>query len=250
MDIKPKPIECENVQESSDNKSQQIPIIEVLSESSEDRVQKKGVTFAVDTYGTKQKPKCSANLKDDEEKGLVEAEVFKGKRIRDSIAILKRNNGITHMRSSSLGWTSEMDNALIKKVEECGYDFEATAAAMAKDFGDEAVDFDFDEESCERRFSLLDLSVQKDFVKELVVSNISNFPSSDKPLANFLNADGSRKSIDELRRDSVSSAITPLALPDSEEIDIEDVESNDRAYGRREIWDMLESSHEKEKFTP
>ena len=234
--------EDKSVRESS----QQTPIIEALSESSEVTVEKKVVTFDEGTHETRQRTNGSATFEEDDEEGLVQTEIFKGKRIRDSIAILKRSNGIKHMRNLSLGWTSEMDDALIKKVEECGYDFEATATAMAKDFGNESIDFDFDEEICERRFSLLDLSVQKDFVQELTVSNETNFPSSDKPLKSFLNADGSRKSIDELRRDSVSSAITPLALPNTEDSDTENAESNDRAYGRRELWAMLQSSNEKE----
>jgi hypothetical protein len=87
---------------------------------------------------------------------------------------------------------------------------------------------------------LIDTSIQEEFLKELRVSNDASFPSSDKPLASFVNADGTRKSIDQLRRDSGSSAITPTTLPScgtgNDESNI-----NTRAYGRRELWDMLES---------
>jgi dynein assembly factor 1 len=213
------------------------PFIEVISESSPPPKATK-VTFE---EGTKQEPHCFIfEEPQDDCKVAVETDVFKGKRIRDSIAIMKRSQSTSakQMSKETLGWTGAMDDALIQKVEEFGYDFEAVAVEMAKDFGDTVIDFN--DEVCDRRFSLIDTSIQEEFLKELRVSNDASFPSSDKPLASFVNADGTRKSIDQLRRDSGSSAITPTTLPScgtgNDESNI-----NTRAYGRRELWDMLES---------
>ena len=50
---------------------------------------------------------------------------------------------------------------------------------------------------------------------------------SDKLLASFVNTDSSQKSINQLRRDSVSVAITPVVILDAEIA--HDVESSARA---------------------
>ena len=209
------------------------PFNEVISDTTNEPTTEKKVTFDVDEAPP---PEFSSNCVEKIDNSEV---------IRGSIAMLKncKPNDAQQARMSPFSWTSDMDQALISKVEECGDDFEAVVLAMSSEFGGDAtIDF---AEQCERRFGLLEISVQQDFVKELAVPDESpNFPSSDKPLASFLNEDGSIKSIDQLRRDSQSVGITPLTLSDAQEDD--DME-NFRAFGRKELWSMLESSHEQEQ---
>jgi hypothetical protein len=202
------------------------PFIEVISETMNEPTTKNKVAFNVD-----EEPPSETSRN---------CELLSGKRIRDSVAILKnsKSSNAQQMSMSPFVWTADMDQALINKVEECGFDFEAVCLAMSKQFGEDAtVEF---AEQCERRFGLLEMSVQEDFVRELTVVSheTSNFPSTDKPLASFLNEDGSRKSIDQLRRDSQSVGITPLALAVAQE---DELQSADRAFGRSELWSMIES---------
>jgi hypothetical protein len=208
------------------------PFIEVISETMNEPTTKNKVAFDVDEEPPSETSRNRV--------GDTDIELLSGKRIRDSIAILKnsKSSNAQQMSMSPFVWTADMDQALINKVEECGFDFEAVCVAMSKQFGEDAtVEF---AEQCERRFGLLEMSVQEDFVRELTVvsDETSNFPSTDKPLASFLNEDGSRKSIDQLRRDSQSVGITPLTLAVAQE---DDLQSADRAFGRSELWSMIES---------
>ncbi|KAL3784937.1 hypothetical protein HJC23_000022 [Cyclotella cryptica] len=173
-----------------------------------------------------------------------ESEFLKGKRIQDSIVMLKCFTHPTAKRMccDTLGWTSEMDDALVKKTEESNCNFDVVAEAMSDAFRDAVIKFD--KETCYRRFSFVDLTLRAESVSDLAVQDAFTFPSTKKPLANFLNADGSRKTIDDLCRSSSSYVITPSKIPDSEECDI----GNDnmdgtpaRPLGRSELWDMLES---------
>lgn len=229
----------DELDESDSTKS--LPFIEIISEPIEESAPEKKVTFA-SLMETKEKQSSSCFhdvLKDDGD--VIETEL-NHQHIRDSISIMKRTG--SQMSNTPFGWTSAMDQALMRKAEECNYDFAAVAAGMVQEFGDVAMEFS--EELCDRRFSLLDLSVQRDFVKELSVANdAQTFPSSEKPLASFINEDGSRKTMDQIRRSSQSSSVSPLTLPAVED-DQDDSEEPVRAMGRREIMSILESSCEQE----
>ena len=229
--------------ESSENVNR--PFIEIISESTEEQ-NNNHVTFVEGTAESTAEAKGLMQLAvlDSNKEDFMETECFKGKRIRDSIAMMKnaRSIGKQQLSATPFGWTPEMDEALLAKAQECGYDFQAVSESMSDEFQDAVIKFE--EEGCDRRFGLLDLSMHNDFVKELAVldnGETNNFPRSDKPLASFVNTDGSRKSIEQLRRDSGSSTITPVAITDAE---AHDVESPARAYGRSELWNMLKSLNE------
>ncbi|KAL7487781.1 hypothetical protein ACHAW6_013350 [Cyclotella cf. meneghiniana] len=173
------------------------------------------------------------------------AEFLGGKRVRDSIAILKRSTPSTTkpMIGNLVGWTPQMEETLVRKTKEFGYNFELVAEAMSDEFRD--AEIKFDEENCHCRFSLLDLAAPIEIVPDLTVQNEFVFPSTKKPLGNFLNADGSRKTIDDICRNSSCNVIFPLKIPYSEECDegIDDMDGKPaRPFSRSEIWNMLESA--------
>ena len=235
------------------------PVIEVVAESSnvivsepnigdpvagDTLVSKKMVNFSVkEDKPTETTPYHIDSLEDED---LIErANFFTGKKIRDSIAILKQAKRAVLSKAS--GWTQEMDEMLMKKAEECLFDFADVAEAISQEFS-----IDFDEETCHRRFGLLDLeSVQNTFVKDLIVEKEKPiFPSTTKPLAHFINPDGSRKSIDQLRRDSGGNVLVPLNLNLPVDSDNGDVDNKPgRAFGRTELWDIVENFHVEEAET-
>ena len=186
-----------------------------------------------------------AKLPNDDDAKDVESDFYKKKRIQDSIAIIKsfQSTVVKQISDAQLGWTLDMDTKLLKYAQKCAYDMKAVAAEMTQEFKEAMIEFD--ESTCDRRYNLLDLSVQHMVVPKVNVSSESTFSCTTKSLVSFLNEDGSRKSIDQLYHDSNSDLITPFSLPECNFL--HDDEMNDmplRTYDRHELWNMVKLSTE------
>jgi hypothetical protein len=231
------------------------PIIEPLA--ADTIAPNKKVVFNEAEETVKQKKTSDVNddklEENNEVEDMVQTEFLEEKRIRDSLAILKRAPPTTTkaMSGDMSGWTAQMDETLVRKTEESGYNFKVVAEAMSVEFRDAVIKFD--EENCHRRFNFVDLSTPYKIVSDLEAQNEFVLPSTKKPLANFLNADGSRKTIDDICWNSICNVITPLKIPNCEECD----EGNDdmdekpaRPFRRSELWDMLKSAEVKSHPPP
>ena len=139
------------------------------------------------------------------------------RRVRDSLAIIKCNPGKRQHEIIAMAWTADMDKKLLRYAAEYDNDFDLVSSAMAS--GSKHVIFD--EMSCYRRWSFLDLALASDdhvpqegFVF-LPLEDIV-LPNTDKQLAYFSNIDGQRKTIEELLRggDEANPTTTEAELLD------------------------------------
>ena len=140
------------------------------------------------------------------------------RRVRDSLAIIKCNPGKRQHEIIAMAWTADMDKKLLIYAAEYDNDFDLVSSAMA------SKHVIFDEMSCYRRWSFLDLDVASDdqvsqegFVflppEDIVL------PGTDKQLTYFSNRDGQRKTIDELLRgDEANPTTTEAGLLDVDDL--------------------------------
>ena len=140
------------------------------------------------------------------------------RRVRDSLAIIKCNPGKRQHEIIAMAWTADMDKKLLIYAAEYDNDFDLVSSAMA------SKHVIFDEMSCYRRWSFLDLDVASDdqvsqegFVflspEDIVL------PGTDKQLAYFSNRDGQRKTIEELLRgDEANPTTTEAGLLDVDDL--------------------------------
>ena len=133
------------------------------------------------------------------------------RRVRDSLAIIKCNPGKRQHEIIAMAWTADMDKKLLRYAAEYDNDFDLVSSAMAEEHGSNHVMFD--ESTCYRRWSLLDLEegflFQGDFV----------LPGTDKRLTYFSNDDGQRKTIEELIRGDEVNPTTAIEaeIPDTDD---------------------------------
>lgn len=178
---------------------------------------------------------------DDGEEDVEEAVArLKGKRIRDSISIMKKLQHNQMSNADVSGWTKIMDETLLKQATGCQYDFDLVALSMANAFESDTIQFGVD--SCQRRWSLLDLNVDPADTNKGNESTMPDdfiCPITDKPLSRFANSDGQRKTLEELRRDSSRDCLLPPEkLPDpylDDECGDEDLEAT-WAPSRNDLW--------------
>ena len=179
------------------------------------------------------KPHCQVDTSAGEDT-TIEASA---RHIRDSIAILKSNKHHNVSSMITMGWTSDMEKKLLKLAAEYNHDFELVASSLQDDHGSKHITFD--EKSCHRRWSLLDLSAEENIAEE---EAIWVFPSTEKALSCFSNPDGKRKSIEELRLgDEAVRLVLAPDLPDTDDLSTEYV-GDDNPVHRGELWEQLESA--------
>ncbi|KAL3816446.1 hypothetical protein ACHAXA_001028 [Cyclostephanos tholiformis] len=138
--------------------------------------------------------------------------------VRESIAIIKCNKGMLQHEIKDMAWTREMDEKLLKYAAEYDNDFGIVSSKIA---GDEH-NLVFDEFSCYRRWSFLDLSPNDDVSKDDVSKEKPvihpqkedcTFPGTDKELTYFLNRGGQRKTIEELLRNEADTMQSFDSMP-------------------------------------
>lgn len=180
--------------------------------------------------------------------------------VQESIAFYKGNKCMQQHVISDVAWTAEMDEKLVRYAAEYSYDFDLVSTAMAEEHGAKHVIFD--ESSCYRRWSFLDLAPNDDVPNEGFAicphDGDSAFPGTVKELTYFSNRSGQRKTIEELLRNDVTSfesdpqdvtypreddedimhtpSVLPRSLPDMDDLS----EDDDGIVHRDRVWRELE----------
>lgn len=112
----------------------------------------------------------------------------------------------TTMRTGNSGWTTEMDDFLLKVSKESNYNFDLVASSISQEFG-MIITSDIDPFLCYRRWMILSFGNQDEDLDCISVSE------TDKPLSFFTNEDGTRKTLDELERDTIFATSLELETP-------------------------------------
>ncbi|KAL9178619.1 hypothetical protein ACHAXT_001957 [Thalassiosira profunda] len=172
---------------------------------------------------------------------VLSEDVEKSKRIRDSLAIMKERNNANQL-SGDPSWTADIEERLLALASEQHHDFGLVAAKMAEEYGEH---FTFDADSCSRRWALLDLA-NSDKNALLLASpseEESPFASTEKSLAYFSNAEGVRKTMNELCfRDEDSDPSTPIPGVDADQLPgMDDQSEESDTVMHRGAWESLEA---------
>jgi len=104
------------------------------------------------------------------------------------------------------GWTTEMDDFLLKVSKESNYNFDLVASSISQEFS-MIITSDIDPFLCYRRWMILSFGNQDEDPNDI------SFSETDKPLSFFTNEDGTRKTLDKLERDTIFATSLELETP-------------------------------------